>query len=411
MPARALPVLEADAAPAAAPDCRIAVARGLAAFLGLKDAWDDLHRRAALPHQVFQSPGFLAHWIRHYPGAGEIVLVTGTIDGRLAMVWPLMLTRRFGIARLTIMGAPVAQFFDVLVEEGPEAARLLAGGWQAVERLGADVFVVHHLRADTRLATLAGIRRSAGPAATTAPFADLSLRVSGGEPGPAYSARERSNHRRRLRRLAEQGSVALEAIAPGEAAAALAAEAVRFKTRSLLRKTVWSPAVMSPRFAAFFEALARDPSSPLRVSAIRCDGRAIGIELALDWGGHAFGHVLATDPDFPLDGIGCLLIHHTFACAARRGARVFELMAPADPYKLHHADGRTEVFDVAIAFTTGGALYRDVWLRRVAPFARHLVRNVAGPVLRSLLGGGRRRAAIPAAAPALYTLEAAPKSP
>src|SRR5690606_301189 len=97
---------------------------------------------------------------------------------------------------------------------------------------------------------------------------------------------------------------------------------------------------------AFFESLAMDADSAIRVSTIACDGQPIGIDLSFDCCGHTFGHVLASDPTCARDGIGSLLVHRTFMSAAARGATIFELMVPADPYKMRHADGQTPVFNL-----------------------------------------------------------------
>ncbi|MGO4781283.1 GNAT family N-acetyltransferase, partial [Lysobacter sp. 2RAB21] len=89
-------------------------------------------------------------------------------------------------------------------------------------------------------------------------------------PSSAYPARERSNYRRRLRRLEERGAISFEAPPPGPAAAALAGDAVAFKQAALLRHGTVAPTIDDPRFAAFFRDFAGDAEggSSLRVSAI-----------------------------------------------------------------------------------------------------------------------------------------------
>jgi hypothetical protein len=48
-----------------------------------------------------------------------------------------------------------------------------------------------------------------------APFADLAARVEDSQPGQVYSSRDRSNYRRRLRRLCEARQAQFRSIGPG----------------------------------------------------------------------------------------------------------------------------------------------------------------------------------------------------
>jgi CelD/BcsL family acetyltransferase involved in cellulose biosynthesis len=188
-----------------------------------------------------------------------------------------------------------------------------------------------------------------------------------------------------LRRAGEFGDVSFSSWQPGAQAVALARKAISLKQRSLLSKSIWSPTVSNPKFGRFFEQLAADPDASLRVSTINCDDKEIGIELSFDCNGHTFGHVLATDPDSPVEGIGSVLVHRAFIAAAVRGTHTFEMMAPADQYKMQHADGETPVSNLAVAFTPKGRLYRDLYLRKMQPVAKVLAQRFAAPLIARML--------------------------
>lgn len=366
-------------------DFSIKIVEGLSNFEHLRWEWDQLHARAAMPHHVFQSHSFLRHWAEHYLGVkAKLLVVCGRIENELVMVWPLILTRKFGVKVLTFMGAPTAQFFDVLIDERVNRTPFLNAGWRTVSGIQADVFVSNNIRSDAmfRSCTAANIVEYND---TTAPFAKLFHRVDGENPGPVYSARERSNYRRRVRRASEHGEISFTALLPGLEAAAAAGKAISFKKRLLLSKAIWSPTVSDPRFGQFFETLAADPDSAVRISTINCDNKVIGIEVAFDCNGHAYGHVLATDPDNSLDGIGSLLIHRAFISAAARGMHTFEMLAPADQYKLQHSDGAIPVSSLTHAFTHKGRLYRDLFLRNVEPRTKSLVKRYAAPLIARTL--------------------------
>ncbi|MGF6173312.1 GNAT family N-acetyltransferase [Ensifer sp. 4252] len=364
---------------------QISFVTSLEGFEALHKEWDDLFERTAEPQQVFQRHIFLRHWARHYLDPGtRLCIVTGRMHGRLAAIWPLVRQRKLGFDVLGFMGAPVAQFGDVLVETGDNRHALLEAGWSAVASLGADLFEARRVRAD---ATLCGSAIPSGaslPGDVQAPFASLSRRVTADGPGIAYSARERSNYRRRLRRLREHGDITFAEPEPGSTAVAAAAAAITIKKNWLLENAILSPTVMDRRFQVFFEGLAGDPGAGLHASTIACDGRPIGVDLSFDCKGHTFGHVLATDPGYDREGLGRLLIHRTFAAAAHRGSRVFDLLAPADGYKMQHADGLVAVSDYAFAFSWRGWLLRELVMARLLPAARALAKRLPAALVRRL---------------------------
>ena len=364
----------------------IKVVTSLDGLEALQADWDDLFERAAEPQQVFQRHGFLRCWARHYlEPEMQLCIVTGRIDGRLVTLWPLVRRRRLGIDVLSFMGAPVAQFGDVLVEAGDDRPALLESTWNAVAALGADIFEARRVRADAALHGSTPPDSASLPGHMQAPFACLPQRVAPEGLGIAYSPRERSNHRRRLRKLRERGDITFSEPAPGPAAIRAAAAAITIKKNWLREKAILSPAVMDSRFQAFFEDLAGDPAAGLHVSAIACDGQPIAIDLAFDCKEHTFGHVLAAASGYEGEGLGRLLIHRTFAAAVHRGNRVFDLLAPADDYKMQHADGVVAVRDHAFAFSRRGRLMRTLVLSWLQPMAKTWARRLPVGLVRKLV--------------------------
>jgi CelD/BcsL family acetyltransferase involved in cellulose biosynthesis len=302
------------------------------------------------------------------------------------MAWPLVRRKQAGIDTLAFMGTPVAQFGDLLIDKGPEAENWLRAGWTTVQSLGADLFEARKVRADSVFYRCPIEDRSIVFDHQEAPFADLTRRVGADGPGNAYSAKERSNQRRHLRRLAERGEIAFRQHDPGLRAAELASQAVVLKRQWLKRSSILSPTVSDPRFEAFFHDIAADSKngSPLRVSVIECDGKPAGIDLSFDCKGHTFGHVLASDPGYEREGAGAILVHQVFANARRRGNTTFDLLAPADPYKLQHADGSTPVQDIVVPFTARGRLFAELVLLRLKPTAKAAARLLPAQLLRSV---------------------------
>lgn len=360
---------------------------GPAALWLLEPEWTALFARCGRPGQVFQTMGFLAAWIEAYTDETDsLAVVTIRQDGRLAGALPIVRTRRFGVDIARVMGAPVAQFDDMLLDPAV-ADRALPLVRREIEALGVDLLELRRLREDGALWPLeaeGAIRFEAD----AAPFADLSRRVAGGEPGEAYPSKDRSNLRRRIKRLCERGAVAFKVCRAGEdEAVALAARAVDLKKLALERDGVFSRAVGCSRFETFFRLAAADPASGMMISTIELDGRAIGVDLSFLCKGTGFGHVLATEGDFDKEGLGQMLVHHVFAAAAKAGATRFDLLAPADPYKLRHADGQTRVESRVYTFTPRGRAAAALLYRWGLPMARRLAGALPAGITRTIAAG------------------------
>lgn len=350
----------------------IGIVRGSAGFDSLRDAWDGLFHTSAAPHQLFQSHAFLRTWQASHPDAGETIIVTATSGDRLVAVLPLVERRKFGVRRLRPMGLPVAQFSDMLVdaEAQPDAIEPL---WNAVAALGADLLELPRLRADSPLWPL---REGAMVTqVATSPFACLARRVEEDGPGQqVYSPRDRSNLRRRVRRLEELGRVEWKTATHGDEAVELARQAIAMKRRSLKAARVFATALTAPSFEGFFLRAAADPACGLLVSAIELDGRPIAIDLSFLNKGVGFGHVMAMEPHARKQGVGTLLVHHAFASAKRQGAGMFDLLSPADAFKMQHADGVTQTESRVYPFTRRGRLFARALHGVALPAARALLR-------------------------------------
>lgn len=369
----------------------VEILSGRAAFLALKPEWDSLFARAGLPQQLFQRHAFLQHWCDHYLAADDrICLVAGRESGRLVMLWPLERRHRLGLELVRLMGAPVAQFGDVLVEPGPQRERWLERGWETLTRHGIDLVELRQVRADGALGHCSKLSLTAPVVSEEAPFADLALRVAPDGPSLAYPPRDRSSYRRRLRRLTERGAIVFTSAMPGEAGRTLAEQAVAMKRAALAQHGIVAPAIADPRFARFFTALAADPADEtgLRLSVIACDERPIGIDLSFDCKGRSFGHVIASDPAFEREGLGRVLVHHAFASARARGNSIFDLLAPADPYKREHADGAVPVRDFTVPLSWRGQLACDLALPRLRPTLKAIAKRLPAAWVRRLASQG-----------------------
>lgn len=374
------------AARAASPSADVEIVGTLADFHALERDWNALAERAGTPQQVFQDFGFLRQWANHYldEGTGLAVLVVRR-GGRIAAIAPFTRQRWLGFSALRFMGAPITRFNDILADHdiGDGLVETLRS---AVNSLRADFIDAPLVRDDSALVRLGLDRGAVATARMQAPYSLVADRAADDGPGEAYPAKKRSDYRRRVRKLAGDGTLEMKQYPPGAEAAVLAREAVRMKRAWLERENIAAPTVFDPRFEACFAGLAGEAGgmSSLWVSTLERDGRAVGIDLSFDFKGHSFGHVIATSVCAEKDGAGSVLVHHVFATAKSRGNRVFELLTPADEHKMRHADGVVGVRDLAIPLTWRGQIACRTLLAHALPAAKAFARKLPPGLARAL---------------------------
>lgn len=339
-------------------------------FDALEDSWNALFQRAGRDTHLFQTFNWLWHWANHFlPGSGkpgpELAIVTGRVDGRLAMVWPLVLERTGPIRRLGWMGDPVSQYGDVLMDERPDAHELLGAAWDfVIERTGANVVQLRKVRADSVVAPFLAAIGASVTAELRAPFLDLASAPSFSAYETRYSTSARRKRKRMRRKLEERGALAVAWHTDGAEAEALAAEAFRLKLIWVHQRGVVSPSLTDPRTARFFADATRAETRPAgcHVLALTCGGRPVALEVGVRCKGRTVVHVIAYDTGYEKMSTGALLMEDSIRRAADNGMAVFDILAPADGYKLEWADDAAIVRDWAVPLSMLGRTYALVYL-------------------------------------------------
>src|SRR5262249_31241053 len=137
------------------PECELALIAERAQFDGLEAEWNALFDRAGRPQNVFQQFGWLWHWANHYADREVgLSIVIGRRNGRLVLVWPLVMTRIAGLKKLSWMGEPVSQYGDVLADSEENAIDLLHSSWAYIQSLGADIISLRRIRSDGAVSRL-----------------------------------------------------------------------------------------------------------------------------------------------------------------------------------------------------------------------------------------------------------------
>lgn len=356
-----------------------------AAFDALETEWNQLFERCGRPINAFQTFNWCWHWCNHYLPRGaatgsRLFVVTGRRDGRLALVWPLVVSRRAGFVRLSALGEPVGQYSDLLVDDLPDREAVLDAAFAFVsDHARADTLSIRRVRADSLLAAMLRRTRARIVDTLAAPYLDLASAAKFDIYEQRYAAKVRKNRRRFMRRFEERGPSALVALNECARAGELADLAVRLKRAWIKDRGLVSPALADPRTLAFFKDVATATQRPTgcRLTSLETRGEPAAIEIAFDCKGRRAVHLIVYALKFERMSAGQLLIENSLRNCFDLGITTYDLLAPADAYKHDWADAATDVGDWAHAWSPAGRVFTDIYLARLRPWLKSNVVRVS----------------------------------
>jgi CelD/BcsL family acetyltransferase involved in cellulose biosynthesis len=290
------------------------------------------------------------------------------------------------------MGEPVSQYGDVLIDEVADSEAILGAAWQFIARhSGADVVRLRKVRADAAVAPFLSAIGGIATDKLGAPYLDLASAPSFAEYEKRYSSGARRNRKRQRRRLEERGTVGIEAYTHGAVAGRLARTAIDLKRVWLAERGLVSPAFADTRIDDFFADVASGVVRPAgcRVLAMRCGDTPAALEIGLTCKGRAAIHVIVYDREFEKAAAGNLLMEDSIRRACDAGLTTFDLLAPADSYKMDWADGVVEVSDWVAPLSLAGQVYGRIYLAFFRHFAKKAIAALPAPMRRAVAGGFR----------------------
>ena len=360
-----------------------------AGFHALEAEWTSLFERAGQPQQVFLQYNWLWHWLEHFFAEGQVadrslLIITGRIAGRLSLVLPLLHERRLGVGCIGWMGDPVSQYGDVLMEDGPEADRLLELALDHIRLLGADLLHLRKVRADSRLAPMLQKRGAQITDCLEAPCLDLCNAPDYASYERRYDSRERKNRRRQRRRLAEQGVLSSERHREDPGHGQAVAGLIAMKQAQLRSRGKLSRAYSNDGFARFMTAVATAAERPVgfRLAQLKLDGSTVAGSISFVAKGHCAAHVTVYDPAFERCGPGSLLLEDSLKASMLEGVSTYDLLAPGAAYKRGWADRSVAVCDYAMPLTARGRLYQAGYISFVYRGTRQIAERLPPPLGR-----------------------------
>ena len=301
----------------------------------LAGEWDELV--VAMPRpSPFLLHGWLVEWWRAYGVTGKLAVAVARRDGRLVGALPMHI-RRVGAARVAqFLGAHESALADALVAPG-EGPEVVAGLLAELGRRPYDYCDVFGLPRASLFARAAGARLTEIERVE----APVLLMPNGWE--EAYlaktSSKRRNLHRRRLRQLAETGSVEFVVGRTREELEPLLEDAFR------LHHLRWAGRPDGSTFGtvdgqAFHRAALRRlaDSGVLRIVLMRVGDRAAAFHYFFELADVMYVHRLAFDPALARYSPGLVATIETLRVAAEDGMRRVEYLGGGERYKLELSD-------------------------------------------------------------------------
>ncbi|MGZ8287481.1 MAG: GNAT family N-acetyltransferase [Allosphingosinicella sp.] len=292
-------------------------------------AWRSLEASASLP---MQSHAFASALAGTFLADADIrVFFVRERDDIAAL---LTLCREPGrFARWRLVGAHEVCEPDDALYRNPQAARRLAeaivadGRALEVDRVPVGSELVPALRGALRGKGYVSVRP-----ATPTPTIELDERWK--DPASRFNSGRRSDFRRAARRAGEYGEVSFEISSPGpDSFDALFDEAIGVEMRSWKREA--GTAIAADRakencFRHYFRSACEQ--GDFRIAFMRIDGRAVAMQMALEWLDRYWLFKIGFDEDYERCSPGTLLMLHTIGWAAERELAAYELLGNLEPW-------------------------------------------------------------------------------
>jgi CelD/BcsL family acetyltransferase involved in cellulose biosynthesis len=329
-------------------ECSVQTVTDYAAFLDLKDVWNETVERAGIGHPFLRHE-WLRTWWECFGGGCRLHILMMKFGNRIVAIAPLLRdnTRIYGVPvrRLRLLHNDHTPRADVIVAERPEES--YRAMWRALQEACEpwDVLQFGQLPPESpareilpRLAMTdghaAGIWRC-----DDSPY--LELKSSWDEYLASLTPKFRQNLRNRLTRLQRFGEPRLQVVdhragATGSAAISAACEqAVRLEA-SGWKQTVGTAIGSDPTIRRFYGLFAQRAAEQgwLRLLFLTVNGRAIATAYALQYRRRLLLVKTGYDPTYAKCSPFKILTYFALREAIGKGLAEFDFLGDAEPWKL-----------------------------------------------------------------------------
>lgn len=308
------------------------------ALSGIETEWRDLCQRAPA-HGFFQTFAWVWPWWKHLgePCGYGLRIVTVRMDGRLVLVWPLVV-RRQGLWRVGVwLGAGSGQYGDVVIEEGSDQGAWLEAAWDCIRtECGIDVLNLEGIRENAVVRRLLVQKLGKRKVVVTAPYVDITKWRDWAAFHAALKRGFRRNLVRARRRLSAQGHLRHRAINDPLEIERIISQSVRRKLDWLRERNIYGRLLERPEAEKWLirTALAAHADGTLNMTALSVGDAIVATQIGFLHHRHYYSYFGSFDADYSSFKPGKVEIEDTFIWAFENRVETFDLMPPADDYKL-----------------------------------------------------------------------------
>jgi CelD/BcsL family acetyltransferase involved in cellulose biosynthesis len=292
----------------------------------LRTPWRALWMRAPAA-TAFQSPDWLIPWWRHF-GPGQLRCLALSDGEDLVGFAPLY--QEEGSGRLLPLGISLSDCLDVLIANERADAVRRAMQAEIARASGCREICFPDVAPNASMLTLAVkgfcLDKNAGQLSP-----ELALGPTG-NPLKNVPAHQRQNLRTAENRARRRGCIVSDVAArqlPQFIPALTQLHSAR--QEQLGHAGLGKDTRVLPFFVEAFGSLARE--GVVRAYSVECGGRLIGGYIGFIHRERASCYFGGFDPAFSFESPGTILIGHAMRCAALEGARTFDFLRGAEPYK------------------------------------------------------------------------------
>jgi CelD/BcsL family acetyltransferase involved in cellulose biosynthesis len=311
--------------------------------------------------------GWLSASIGNLPPGAELAIMVCGDEDHVDAGLPLVMERRGPLRVARVLGGERTSHADVVGADGPAVTGLLA----ALGDVPSDVLIVKDVLGASRLARDGGFRLSPHNEAPLLSLHDGFAAVV----AERLTSHDRSDIRRRQRRLAELGELSCDVAATPDAVRLALGDVFRLHDLRWAARANDHSDLRTAADRAFQRAMcpAIAGSGRFVVHRLCVDGVAIAFRSTFIMGDRAFAYRTSFDPAFAKFGPARLLIHHVFLDLSNRGVREIELMGGDSQHKRELTDTKLILYSgvrrgsgrlgVIAAPAQAGANAVRVWLK------------------------------------------------
>jgi CelD/BcsL family acetyltransferase involved in cellulose biosynthesis len=322
-------------------DVRVETVFSYQEFLDMEPAWNELVDTAGVDHP-FLEHSWLRTWWECFGAGSELHILVVKEDHEIIAIAPLMLTRvrMFGITvrRLGFFyNAHVPRADFLIARRSEDVYRaiwdhlLSAGGaWDLLQLCqlpeGSETLEeIKDLASQDGLPT--GVWLSGA-----SPF--VTLDTSWDQYYASLAAKHRSNLRNRLKRLSQNGLVALETVAQPDSLPEALDAGFRLE-ESAWKREAGTAISCDPTVRRFYETFARCAAerSWLRLNFLESNGQRIAFDYSLAYRDQIFLMKLGYDPTFAAYSPSNLLLSMALASAFGEGLAKYDFLGETAPWK------------------------------------------------------------------------------